>query len=148
MAYNLTSGQVALGLAETGVCLSAATIQRYARSGRIPSKPTPGGRYRYDLAEVLRALADVSAERSLTRPTLLGGFGLGPAAADSPASTLSRAVTAHASESLAGGLRGDGTGNEDPAGIPAALREQFRQSARCAVALAGEGGFLDPPDLE
>jgi hypothetical protein len=136
VAYTLTSGQVALRLAETGVCLSAATIQRYARSGRIPSKPTPGGRYRYDLAEVLRALADVSAERSLTRPTLLGGLGHGPAAADSPASTLSRAVTAHGSESLACRPTGDAAGDADAAGLPAALREQFRQSARCAVAMA------------
>ena len=136
MAYTLTSGQVAVRLAETGVCLSAATIQRYARSGRIPSRPTPGGRYRYDLAEVLRALADVSAERSLTRPTLLGGLGLGPAAADSPASTLGRAVTAHGSESLACRPTGDAAGDADAAGLPAALREQFRQSARCAVAMA------------
>ena len=134
--YTLTSGQVALRLADTGVCLSAATIQRYARSGRIPSKPTPGGRYRYDLAEVLRALADVSATRSLTRPTLTGGIGLGPEAPDSPASTLSRAITGHGNESHASRKADDGTGDGDPRGMPAALREQFRRSARCAVALA------------
>ena len=136
MAYTLTSGQVALRLADSGVCLSAATIQRYARSGRIPSKPTPGGRYRYDLAEVLRALTDLSAERSLNRRSLAGGIGLGPESADSPASTLSRAITAHGNESQASRQTDDGTGDGKPWGVPAALREQFRQSARCAVALA------------
>ena len=136
MAYTLTSGQVALRLADSGVCLSAAAIQRYARSGRIPSKPTPGGRYRYDLAEVLRALTDLSAERSLTRPSLAGGIGLGPESADSTSSTLSRAITAHSNESQASRQRDDGTGDGNPWGVPAALRKQFQQSTRCAVALA------------
>lgn len=36
--------------AEVG--LSAATIQAYAREGRIPRSVTPGGQYRYDIDEV------------------------------------------------------------------------------------------------
>ena len=33
-----------------------ATIRAYAREGRIPATPTPGGQYRFDLAEVRRVL--------------------------------------------------------------------------------------------
>jgi excisionase family DNA binding protein len=45
------SGEIAKALG-----LSAATIQAYAREGKIPSRSTPGGQYRFDLAEVRHAL--------------------------------------------------------------------------------------------
>ena len=44
---TMRSGEVAEALG-----LSAATIQAYARRGRIPARLTPGGQYRFDLAEV------------------------------------------------------------------------------------------------
>lgn len=40
--------------------LSVATIRGYAREGRIPATPTPGGQYRFDLAEVRRVLTPTS----------------------------------------------------------------------------------------
>jgi Helix-turn-helix domain len=49
---NLRSGQVA-----TGVGLSAASIQSYARKGRIPYRLTPGRQYRFNLEEVRQLLA-------------------------------------------------------------------------------------------
>ena len=128
--YSLTSGQVAARLADTGVRLSSTTIQRYARSGRIPSKSTPGGRYRYDLEEVLRALSTMMADQTLSRPILEGGIGLGLTAVDSPASTLRRAVDAHTVESQPQQDAGEGEG------VPVALSELIRHSAHRAVALA------------
>jgi len=129
MEYTLTSGQVAQKLASTGVRLSAGTIQRYARSGRIPSKSTPGGRYRYNLDEVLQSLTSVSAEQSLSRPVLDGGLGVGRSAADSAASVLGRAVSAHVREAT--------PGNQEVshAGVPAALWVLLRSTSRRAVAL-------------
>lgn len=52
----MSSGALARALGQRGVYLSAPTLQRYARQGRLPARPTPGGHYRFDLAEVLRAL--------------------------------------------------------------------------------------------
>jgi Helix-turn-helix domain len=49
---NLRSSQVA---AEVG--LSAASIQAYARNGRIPYRLTPGRQYRFNLEEVRDLLA-------------------------------------------------------------------------------------------
>jgi hypothetical protein len=49
---NLRSSQVA-----TEVGLSAASIQAYARKGRIPYRLTPGRQYRFNLEEVLQLLA-------------------------------------------------------------------------------------------
>lgn len=48
---RLTSAQVARHLH-----VSAATVQRYAREGRVPFLITPGGRRRFDLEEVRQAL--------------------------------------------------------------------------------------------
>lgn len=48
---TLTSGQVA-----PAIGLKAATVQWYARQGRIPHDITPGGHYRFNLAEVIHAL--------------------------------------------------------------------------------------------
>lgn len=48
---SLRTGDVARALG-----LAAATVQGYARAGRIPTTRTPGGQYRFDLAEVRRVL--------------------------------------------------------------------------------------------
>lgn len=48
---NLRSGDVAKAMG-----LSPATIQSYARNGRIPCRQTPGGQYRFDLDEVRSVL--------------------------------------------------------------------------------------------
>lgn len=52
----MSSGALARALDERGVHLSAPTLQRYAREGRLPARTTPGGHYRFDLSEVLRVL--------------------------------------------------------------------------------------------
>jgi Helix-turn-helix domain len=49
---NLRSSQVA-----TEVGLSAASVQAYARNGRIPYRLTPGRQYRFNLEEVRELLA-------------------------------------------------------------------------------------------
>ncbi|MHB1472560.1 MAG: helix-turn-helix domain-containing protein [Dermatophilaceae bacterium] len=49
---NLRSSQVA-----DAVGLSAASIQAYARKGRIPYRITPGRQYRFNLEEVRQLLA-------------------------------------------------------------------------------------------
>ena len=92
MSYELTSGQVAAALAADAVPLSAATIQRYARSGRIPARQTPGGRYRYDLAEVRAALRTRPATETLSAAILTGGLGSGELGVDSAAERLRRAA--------------------------------------------------------
>jgi excisionase family DNA binding protein len=51
MERNLRTGQVAK---ELGV--AAATVQHYARTGRVPSRLTPGKQYRFNLEEVRAAL--------------------------------------------------------------------------------------------
>lgn len=52
MARTATSSEVAAALD-----VSPATIQRYARDGRIPFAETPGGHRRFDVEEVRAALA-------------------------------------------------------------------------------------------
>lgn len=57
--------------------LSPATVQLYAREGRIPFDKTPGGHRRYDVAEVQLALApadddDVTLELGRPRARGLG----------------------------------------------------------------------------
>lgn len=52
----MSSGAISQALAREGVLLSAPTLQRYAREGRLPARRTPGGHYRFDLDEVLAAL--------------------------------------------------------------------------------------------
>lgn len=52
----MSSGAISRALGREGVLLSAPTLQRYAREGRLPARKTPGGHYRFDLDEVLAAL--------------------------------------------------------------------------------------------
>lgn len=66
MVRDATSSEVAAALG-----VSAATVQKYARDGRIPFGETPGGHRRFDIEEVKAALgvaeqaaADESAHRS------------------------------------------------------------------------------------
>ena len=49
---NARSSQVAAALG-----LSAASVQAYARAGRIPFRLTPGGQYRFSVEEVVSLLA-------------------------------------------------------------------------------------------
>lgn len=49
---TMRSGEIGVALG-----LSAATVQAYARTGRIPARQTPGGQYRFDLDEVRSVLA-------------------------------------------------------------------------------------------
>jgi hypothetical protein len=131
MGYELTSGQVAVALAADAVALSAATIQRYARSGRIPARQTPGGRYRYDLAEVRAALRTRPATETLSAATLTGGLGSGELGLDSAAERLRRAAR---------GQRTNVKAVEDGAvassGAPGAVRSQLAHAASRAIAFA------------
>lgn len=55
-AYRtMRTGQIAKALG-----LSVQTVRAYAREGRIPASPTPGGQYRFDLEEVRRTLTPVT----------------------------------------------------------------------------------------
>lgn len=96
MAYDLTSGQLAAALRDAGTSLSVTTVQRYAREGRIPCRPTPGGRYRYDLQEVLAALR-TTPSAGLTSPSFSGGLGTAELPSDSAAERLRRQARGHAS---------------------------------------------------
>lgn len=62
--YALTSGALARELAARGLPLSATTLQRYAREGRLPTRVTPGGHYRFDLDEVMAALSRTRSTHS------------------------------------------------------------------------------------
>ena len=131
MEYILTSGQLATALAPTGVTVSAATIQRYAREGRIPSRLTLGGRYRYNLAEVQQALATPTAVGSLSRPRLTGGLGTGAPTTFSDAARLEAELRAHHSETHEVGpaVRGQRS-------VSAAVRDQVEHASARAVAFA------------
>lgn len=129
MAYELTSGQVAAVLRERGVVLSTSTVQRYARQGVIPCRPTPGGRYRFDIAEVLAALDARSPSRGLSAEPLTGGLGRAELPADSPSQRLRRQMRGHVS-SLAPVTA------EGADAAPSAVREQLAHSSRRSLALA------------
>jgi hypothetical protein len=102
MTYELSSGELAAEMAKTGVKLSPSTIQRYAREGRIPSRLSPGGRYRYNLTEVHTALTTAPATQTLTAVPLAGGLGTGEAVQVSESDRLRTAVRAHQTDPRAG----------------------------------------------
>ena len=60
----MSSGALARALQEIDIHLSPATLQRYAREGHLPTRVTPGGHYRFDLAQVLTALGSPDAGRA------------------------------------------------------------------------------------
>lgn len=59
MSENRTarSGAVAQALG-----MSAASVQAYARAGRIPFRLTPGGHYRFDVTEVVEVLSPAALD--------------------------------------------------------------------------------------
>ena len=59
----MSSGALARALQEVDIHLSPAALQRYAREGRLQARVTPGGHYRFDLAQVLEALGAPAARR-------------------------------------------------------------------------------------
>src|SRR5216683_6294617 len=76
--------------------VSAASIQRYAREGRIPFDVTPGGHRRYSVEEVRRALAR-GPRTHVTAIAVSGGnvhLGAGPPVRTSPAEGLQRELRA------------------------------------------------------
>lgn len=123
MSYELTSGQLAAALRGVGTTLSVTTVQRYAREGRIPCRPTPGGRYRYDLQEVLAALR-TSPAAGLNSPALAGGLGSGELPADSAAERLRRQARGHSSVTAAVELLSR----------PTAMHEQIAHASRRSLA--------------
>ncbi|MDN4160424.1 hypothetical protein [Nocardioides abyssi] len=75
MTYNLNTTDLANALAELGFSYSAPTLRRHASTGRIPAKIVKGGRYLFDLEEVVRTLTTPGAHRTLSQPPLSGGLG-------------------------------------------------------------------------
>ena len=67
---NMSTKQVAAALNVT-----ESTVQLYSRESRIPFSKTPGGHRRYDLDEVLGALAEETA--ALAPPLRGNGLGAG-----------------------------------------------------------------------
>jgi hypothetical protein len=124
VSYEMTSGQLAAALRAAGTILSVSTVQRYAREGRIPSRPTPGGRYRYDLQEVLAALSTSSPTVGLSAPTLAGGLGTAELPADSAAERRRRQVRGHASVTAA----------TEVLSRPSAMHEQIATASRRSLA--------------
>jgi len=116
-----TSSEVAHALG-----LSAATIQGYARSGRVPADVTPGGHYRYDLAEVELALypdaSELVGELTRPRPT---GLGRGVEASRSPHAALQAALRSARPEQR--------EGRAVPTGTPAALEALVTHARRVTV---------------
>jgi hypothetical protein len=88
--------------------VSAASIQRYAREGRIPFDVTPGGHRRYSVEEVRRALAG-GPRTHVTAIAVSGGkvhLGAGTPVRTSPAEGLQREVrTVESPARSAGGTR-------------------------------------------
>lgn len=70
--------------------LAAATIQKYAREGRIPFDATPGGHRRFDLDEVRSALYGSSRGLSADPLPLDGGLGTGAPITHGPAAEAER----------------------------------------------------------
>jgi len=128
MSYEMTSGQLAVALRAAGTTVSVTTVQRYAREGRIPSRPTPGGRYRYDLQEVLAALSPSSPAVGLSGPALGGGLGSSGLPADSAAERRRRQVRGHDSG------HDTGTATTDVHIRPSAMHEQIAHASRRSLA--------------
>ena len=64
------SGEIAAALG-----VSPATIQAYARNGRIPRDTTPGGQYRFNLDEVREVLAPPQLEPVEDLPSIFTATG-------------------------------------------------------------------------
>jgi excisionase family DNA binding protein len=77
--------------------VSAATIARYARDGKIPFSQTAGKHRRFDVAEVEAALDTASRVHLEAIPVAAGRvhLGSGASSARGPAGTLSAAAGAH-----------------------------------------------------
>jgi excisionase family DNA binding protein len=73
-----------------GIGLAAATIQKYAREGRIPFHATPGGHRRFDLDEVRSALYGPHNGLSADPLPLDGGLGTGAPITYGPAAATER----------------------------------------------------------
>ena len=127
MGYELSSGQVAAALRERGLRIATSTVQRYAREGLLPCRPTPGGRYRFDLTEVLATFAARSPARMLGGAPLTGGLGVAELPVDSPAERLRRGTRGHVS--------GTAVAGPAPKRV-SAVRDQLAHSARRSLALA------------
>ena len=82
--------------AETGhaLGLAAATVQKYARDGRIPFDATPGGHRRFDVEEVRTALYGASNMLGDEPLPADGGLGTGEPVTFSAAGAAERATRA------------------------------------------------------
>ena len=114
--------------------VSAASIQRYAREGRIPFDVTPGGHRRYSVEEVRRALAGGPRTHVAAIAVSSGKahLGAGPSVQTSPAEERQRQLRAVESAArAAGGTRT--TPRRRPA-KSSATAELFRHARRVLVA--------------
>jgi hypothetical protein len=130
--FALSSGMAAAALSERGVRLSPSTIQRYAREGRVPYRQTPGGRYRFNLAELQAALSPRSASETLSMPVLTGGLGSPGISVESEAYKLRSIARRH----ITVGINLATPRSESDASTPSAMHGQIAQAARCSLAFA------------
>ena len=114
--------------------LSASTVQRYARDGLIPCRPTPGGRYRFDLAEVLAALDPRPAVR-LTGEAVTGALSIAELPVESPAHRLHRHMRRHMRGHTSLPATATAADDEDASGASSAVPEQLANSSRRSLAL-------------
>lgn len=113
--------------------VSAASIQRYAREGRIPFDVTPGGHRRYSVEEVRRALAGGHRTHVAAIAVSSGKIHLGAGAAvrTSPAEERQRGLRAVESAQAAGG---EPTATPRRATRSSATAELFGHARRVLVA--------------
>lgn len=117
--------------------VSAASIQRYAREGRIPFDVTPGGHRRYSVEEVRQALAS-GPHTHVAAIAVSGGkvhLGAGTPVRTSPAEALQRELRAVESAARAAG--GTRTSARRRAGKSSATAELFGHARRVLVATSG-----------
>jgi hypothetical protein len=114
--------------------VSAASIQRYAREGRIPFDVTPGGHRRYSVEEVRRALA--GGRRTHVAAIVVSSgkvhLGAGPSVRTSSAEERQREL--RAVESAARGAGGTRTTARRRAAKSSATAELFGHARRVLVA--------------
>ncbi len=139
------TGEVAKALG-----LAVTTIRGYAREGRIPATPTPGGQYRFDPAEVWRVLHPTSPVALQAPARFVSVFASGATAVE-PGSTDALSSDVLAESARSGYHRETVTGEEAAAEVAASPRvrqraiserqravgEQHRATRRAAQVLVG-----------
>lgn len=118
---TLRSEEVAAALG-----MSAASISRYARAGRIPFTQTPGGHRRFNIDEVHSALDATSRVNLTSMPVPTGRVNIAPDQSDTVRSTADEYRSAIRTVYT-------GQGEDNDSSTPPALTELFLHSRRVLV---------------